>query len=303
MSLKEKIKGKANELGFLSCGVSNIQRLDSEAQKLSKWLEEGRHGSMKWMENHFDKRVDPSELVEGAKSVISFAYNYYPAEKQFDADAPKISKYAYGQDYHHVIKSRLREIVELIERETGGFNGRVFVDSAPVMEKAWAVKAGIGWQGKNTNIISRKHGSFFFLAEIICDLELEPDGPIEDYCGTCDKCIQACPTDALQAYVIDATRCISYLTIELRDEKLPSEFKGKMENWAFGCDICQDVCPFNKLSQAHSEPLFFPKQSFLDKLVEEWREINRDEFNEMFRKSAVKRTKFEGFRRNLEFLE
>ena len=242
-------------------------------------------------------------LVDNAKSIVSLMLNYYPSEEQ-NLAGPKISKYAYGEDYHFVIKEKLKELFAYIQDEIGEVGGRVFVDSAPVMDKAWAKKSGLGWMGKNANIIHPKHGSFFFIAELILDLELEPDGPMKDYCGTCTKCIDACPTDAIvQPYVVDGSKCISYLTIELKDQILPSEFKGKMENWAFGCDICQDVCPWNRFSKPHNEPQFNPHESLLKMNKADWEDVTQEVFQELFRKSAVKRTKFEGLTRNIGYLK
>lgn len=297
------IKSKALELGFMFCGVSKADFLEKEAKELDRWLKNGNHGKMSYMENHFDKRLDPRLLVDDAKSVVSLLLNYYPSEVQ-ENDAPKISKYAYGEDYHFVIKEKLKELLAFIQDEIGEVGGRIFVDSAPVMDKAWAQKSGLGWVGKHTNIIHPKHGSFFFIAELILDLELEPDGPIKDYCGTCTKCIDACPTDAIiQPYVVDGSKCISYLTIELKDELLPSEFAGKMENWAFGCDICQDVCPWNRFSKPHNESRFNPHENLLKLNKADWEDLTQEVFQELFRKSAVKRTKFDGLKRNIDFLK
>lgn len=284
------------------CGISKADFLEKEAKQLDQWLKNDYHGKMSYMENHFDKRLDPRLLVDNAKSVVSLLLNYYPSEAQ-NSDAPKISKYAYGQDYHFVIKDKLKELFAFIQDEIGEVGGRVFVDSAPVMDKVWAQKSGLGWMGKNTNIIHPKHGSFFFIAELILDLELEPDGPIKDYCGTCTKCIDACPTDAIvKPYVVDGSKCISYLTIELKDQILPSEFKGKMNNWAFGCDICQDVCPWNRFSKPHNERQFNPSENLLKMNKADWEDLTQEVFQELFRKSAVKRTKFEGLKRNIRFL-
>ncbi len=241
---KQLIKSKAAELGFFHCGFSKADFLEEEAPRLESWLKQNFHGKMSYMENHFDKRLDPRLLVEGSNTVISLLLNYFPSEMQKDAEAPKISKYAYGEDYHFVIKDKLQELIQFMQDEIGEVNGRAFVDSAPVMDKVWAKKAGLGWIGKNTNLIRPKEGSFFFIAELITDLQIEPDGPMKDYCGTCTRCIDACPTEAIvQPYLVDGSKCISYLTIELKDEILPKEFAGKMENWMFGCDVCQDVCP------------------------------------------------------------
>jgi epoxyqueuosine reductase len=297
------IKQKAQELGFFYCGISKAEFLEEEAPRLEAWLNQQRHGKMSYMENHFDKRLDPRLLVDGAKSVISLLLNYYTEEKQSDATAPKISKYAYGEDYHVVIKEKLRQLMQFIETEIGEVSGRVFVDSAPVMDKAWAKKSGLGWIGKNSNLIHPKSGSFFFIAELIIDLELEADGPIKDYCGTCTKCIDACPTDAIiEPYVVDGSKCISYLTIELKDALLPAEFKGKMDNWAFGCDICQDVCPWNRFSLLHNETRFNPSQNLLQLSKSDWQDLSEEVFSELFKLSAIKRTKFDGLKRNIAFL-
>jgi epoxyqueuosine reductase len=298
-----RIKQKAHELGFFYCGVSKAEFLEEEAPRLEEWLNKQRHGKMSYMENHFDKRLDPRLLVDGAKSVVSLLLNYYTEEKQSDLTAPKISKYAYGEDYHDVIKEKLRQLMQFIETEIGEVSGRVFVDSAPVMDKAWAKKSGLGWIGKNSNLIHPKSGSFFFIAELIIDLELQADGPIKDYCGTCTKCIDACPTDAIiEPYVVDGSKCISYLTIELKDALLPAEFKGKMDNWAFGCDICQDVCPWNRFSLLHNEPRFNPSQNLLQLSKSDWQDLSEEVFSELFKLSAIKRTKFDGLKRNIAFL-
>lgn len=297
-----KIKSVAQTLGFLSCGISKADFLEDEAPRLEQWLNQGHHGSMSYMERNFDKRLDPRILVPGAKSVVSLLLNYHTDQKQVDPEAPKISTYALGKDYHFVIKAKLKELVEIIRREIGEINGRVFVDSAPVMDKAWAAKSGLGWVGKNTNLISKKVGSFFFIAELILDLELEYDLPVADHCGSCTACIDACPTEALiLPYQIDGSKCISYLTIELKDS-IPSEFKGKMENWAFGCDICQTVCPWNRFATPHQEPAFSPQSELLSLTKSEWEEMTSEVFNKVFKGSAVKRTKFEGLKRNVKFL-
>lgn len=297
------IKSKAYELGFSFCGISKAGFLVEEAPRLESFLTQHHHGTMQWMENHFDKRLDPTKLVPGARSVVSLLLNYYPAEKQHDPEAPKLSKYAYGKDYHDIIKAKLRELQECIASEIGNVEGRAFVDSAPVLDRAWAKKSGLGWIGKNTMLINKKMGSFFFIAELILDLELAYDGPINDFCGSCTRCLDACPTGALyEPYKIDGNKCISYYTIELR-EAIPDEAKGKMENWMFGCDICQDVCPWNKLSVANKEPLLQPNESILSFTSEDWFEITEDVFREIFRKSAVKRTKYTGLKRNLDFLK
>jgi len=288
-------------LGFDFCGISKAEFLEQDAPRLEKWLKENKHSQMKYMENYFDKRLDPRLLVEGAKSVISLMYNYYPSEKQNEG-VPKISKYAYGKDYHEVIKNKLTEFLNSLKETIGDVNGRVFVDSAPVLEKSWAAKSGLGWIGKNANLITKESGSFYFLAEMIIDLELEYDGPIKDYCGTCTKCLDACPTQAIvEPYIIDGSKCISYLTIELK-ENIPVEFKGKMDNWTFGCDVCQDVCPWNSFSKPHNEPLFTNK-TLLNLSEKEWHEMTEETFKVVFNGSAVKRAKYVGLKRNLEFLD
>lgn len=300
---KSSIKNQAAELGFFYCGFSKAGFLEDEAPRLEKWLHSNSNGKMHYMENHFDKRLNPTLLVDGSKSVISLLLNYYP-EKQQNENSPKISKYAYGEDYHLVIKEKLNLLLQWINHEIGEVKGRVFVDSAPVMDKVWAKKSGLGWIGKNTNLIHPKEGSFFFIAELITDLEFSDDGPIKDYCGTCTKCIDACPTDALAVpYQIDAKKCISYLTIELRDAIIPNEFKNKMESWVFGCDICQDVCPWNRFSKPHSEERFNPLLSLLNHSQKDWEELSNHDFNEMFSKSAIKRNSYQGFMRNIRFLD
>jgi len=306
MSLKEKytqmIKTEALRLGFLSCGISKADFLEDEAPKLEEWLKNDFHGEMKYMENHFDKRLDPRLLVDGAKSVISLSYNYYTEEHQRE-DSYKIAKYAYGQDYHHVIKARLKELSVFIKEQIGDVQGRAFVDSAPVMERAWAKKSGIGWEGKHSLILQKKQGSFFFLSELVVDLELEYDTAMTDHCGTCTKCIDACPTQAiLPNNTVDGSKCISYFTIELK-ENIPNEFKGKFDDWMFGCDICQDVCPWNRFSKPHNEPLFTPKSELLQMNKMDWEEITEEIFGKVFQKSAVKRTKFTGLQRNISFLK
>jgi epoxyqueuosine reductase len=297
------IKEKAQELGFSYCGISKADFLEDEAQHLETWLKRSYNGKMSYMENHFDKRLDPRLLVDGAKSVVSLLLNYHTDETQQDETAPKLSKYAFGEDYHYVIKDKLKVFLEDIQSEIGEVSGRVFVDSAPVMDKAWAKKSGLGWVGKNSNLIHPKQGSFFFIAELILDLELEADGPIKDYCGTCTRCIDACPTDAIvEPYVVDGSKCISYLTIELKDAILPTEFKGKMDNWMFGCDVCQDVCPWNRFAKKHQEPRFNPNDKLLSLSQTDWKELTNEVFSELFKLSAVKRTKFDGLQRNIEFL-
>jgi epoxyqueuosine reductase len=297
------IKDEALKRGFLFCGISKAEFLEEEAPRLETWLKNGFHGEMKYMENHFDKRLDPRKLVDGAKSVISLGLNYYTDISQNDISAPKISKYAYGNDYHQVIKDKLRQLLGIIRERIGDVNGRAFVDSAPVLDKTWAKKAGLGWIGKNSNLINKEKGSFFFLAELIIDLELEYDiTPSADYCGDCTRCIDACPTDAIiTPYVVDGSRCISYLTIELKNE-IPKEFQGKMNDWVFGCDVCQDVCPWNRFSVLHSEPAFQPNEA-LEMSKRDWEEITEETFKKVFKNSAVKRTKFSGLKRNLQFLK
>jgi epoxyqueuosine reductase len=296
------VKQEAALLGFDFCGISNAGFLEAEAAQLESWLNQNYHGKMAYMANHFDKRLDPRKLVPGAKSVISLMINYFPNQTQVHSDAPKISKYAYGQDYHDVIRNKLNEYIEKLRALIGDIDGRAFVDSAPVMDKAWAKKSGMGWMGKNTNIINKSNGSFFFIAELITDLELTPDVAIKDYCGTCTKCIDACPTDALfTPYQIDATKCISYLTIELKDE-IPTQFGGKFENWAFGCDICQDVCPWNRFSKPHQHPELSANKDLMEMTKQDWLEITEEVFKKVFNKSAVKRSKYEGLKRNIKFI-
>lgn len=297
------VKNEARRLGFDFCGISEAGFLEEEAPRLEQWLKEGRHGKMEYMENHFDKRLDPTLLVDGAKSVISLLYNYYPEQQQQNPESPKISKYAYGLDYHDVIKHKLSEFLNTLREKIGNVNGRAFVDSAPVLDKAWAKKSGLGWIGKNANLINKQQGSFFFIAELIIDLELEHDGPIKDYCGTCTRCMDACPTKAIVApYVVDGSKCISYLTIELKDS-IPESFKNNMDNWAFGCDVCQDVCPWNSFSMPHKEEQFINKHNLLGFKPAEWYEMTEDVFNTVFKGSAVKRTKYKGLKRNLEFIK
>ena len=296
------IKSEAQRLGFLSCGISKAGFLEEEAPRLEKWLNSQMHGEMKYMENHFDKRLDPTKLVEGSKSVISLLLNYYPSESQQE-DSYKISKYAYGTDYHFVIKDKLKELLYCIQSEIGDVHGRAFVDSAPVLDKAWAAKSGLGWMGKHTNLLTKQVGSFYFIAELIVDLELEYDTPVTDHCGSCTACIDACPTQAIvEPYVVDGSKCISYFTIELKDE-IPKKFSGAFEDWMFGCDVCQDVCPWNRFSKSHKEPLFDPHPKLLSMSRSDWEEITQDVFQEIFRKSAVKRTKFLGLQRNINFLK
>jgi epoxyqueuosine reductase len=301
---KQLITHKAHELGFFHVGFSTADFLEEEAPRLESWLNKNHHGEMSYMANHFDKRLDPRLLVDDAKTVISLLFNYYTDQQQSDPEAPKISKYAYGEDYHYVIKDKLKELLAFIQREIGEVNGRGFVDSAPVMDKAWAKKAGLGWIGKNSNLINPKKGSFFFIADLILDLKIEADGPIKDYCGTCTKCIDACPTDAIiEPYVVNGSKCISYLTIELKDELLPKEFEGKMDNWMFGCDICQDVCPWNRFSVLHDEQRFEPHPDLLDLKKQDWMDLQEEGFQILFQRSPVKRTKYKGLKRNISFLK
>jgi len=298
----QKIKQWAKELGFEAAGISQAGFLESEAPRLESWLKGGMHGQMHYMENWFDKRLDPTKLVPGARSVISFMYNYYPKEIQRN-DAPQVAKYAYGADYHFIIKGKLKSLARKMEEEFGAFNGRAFVDSGPVLERPWAAKSGLGWIGKHGLLLNKDNGSFFFLAEMIIDLELEPDGTVTDHCGDCTRCIDACPTDAIpQPYVVDGSKCISYFTIELKDS-LPPGYEEKFSNWMFGCDICQDVCPWNRFSKPHDEPGFDPDKRLLEFSASEWSELTKDVFNDIFRKSAVKRTKFEGLKRNLAYIQ
>jgi epoxyqueuosine reductase len=296
------IKSEAKRLGFEYVGISKADFLENEASSLEKWLLSGSYGEMTYMKNHFDKRLDPRILVPGAKSVVSLLYNYYPGEVQKNSDSPKLSKFAYGEDYHEVIKAKLRELMGFINTEIGDVDGRVFTDSAPVLEKAWASKSGLGWIGKNGLLITHKRGSFQFISELIIDLELEPDGATTNHCGKCTACIDACPTNAIESpRVVNGSKCISYLTIELKEE-IPLEFKDKMENWVFGCDICQDVCPWNKFAVPHSEPFFAAQGGLLDFTKEDWYEMTEDIFRKVFKKSAVKRTKYRGMSRNLAFI-
>jgi epoxyqueuosine reductase len=296
------IKQEAKRLGFDFCGISKAEFLEEEAPRLEKWLSENKHGKMEYMENHFDKRLNPTLLVDDAKSVVSLLYNYFP-EQQQNPDSPKISKYAYGLDYHDVIKDKLKEFLFTLKEKIGDINGRAFVDSAPVLDKAWAKKSGLGWIGKNSNLINKQQGSFFFIAELIIDLDLEYDGAIKDYCGTCTKCIDACPTSAIvEPYVVDGSKCISYFTIELK-EAIPNDFKDKMDNWMFGCDVCQDVCPWNSFSEFHQEPKFNNTTGFLNFNTADWNQLNEDVFSTVFIGSAVKRTKYNGLKRNIEFIK
>ncbi len=304
VNIKREIRGMAMEAGFTDMAVARADALTEDRKRLREWLKQGRHGKMGYMENHFTKRTDPRELVEGAKSLVLFTYNYYPEKEQVHGTY-KISRYAYGKDYHQVLKKKLYKIYNYLNEEYG-VTGRVFTDSAPVLEKAWAVKAGLGWRGKNTLLIHPKRGSYFFIASLIIDIELPSDenNEMHDYCGRCTRCIDACPTDAIdiEGYKLNASQCISYATIEYKGEELPEEFEGKMEDWIFGCDICQEVCPWNKFSTPHDEENFEPHPDLLTYEKEDWENISEEEFREIFRKSAVKRTKYSGLTRNIAFI-
>jgi epoxyqueuosine reductase len=301
----QKIKAKAAELGFDFCGIAKADFLEEEASRLEAWLTRRMHGQMSYMANHFDKRLDPRKLVDGAKSVISVLLNYYPdpAHRLPEGDDDyKLSKYAYGTDYHFVLKDKLKALLEYIHDEIGEVGGRAFVDSAPVMDKAWAARSGLGWIGKHSNLLNRQMGSFFFIGELILDLALDPDGPTTDHCGTCTRCIDACPTDAIVApYVVDGSRCISYFTIELK-AAIPEEVRGKFQNWVFGCDICQDVCPWNRFARSHNTPEFNPSPELAALTNQDWEEITESVFSELFRRSPLKRTKWGGLHRNMKFL-
>jgi epoxyqueuosine reductase len=297
------VKKAASELGFMYCGIAKAEALDEDARRLEKWLLQGRHGSMQYMENHFELRVDPRKLVPGAKSVITVLQNYFPGEQQSD-NTPHISKYAFGKDYHEVIRDKLNRFLLRINQEIGEVHGRGFVDSAPVLERSWAVKSGAGWIGKNGNLITKSSGSFYFIATLIVDIELLYDDPFaKDFCGTCRKCIDACPTDAiLENKVVDGSKCISYFTIELKDALIPSEMKDKFNNWMFGCDVCQDVCPWNRFSEPTAESAFTPIPEILNLSTKEWEEMTEENFRNIFKDSPLKRTKFTGIQRNLSFI-
>jgi len=304
-NITTKIKQVSAELGFSYCGIAKSKRLDEDARRLEAWLSRGYNGSMAYMNNYFDLRIDPSKLVPGAKSVITLLMNYYPSEKQ-PAHHPKISKYAYGKDYHLVIRQRLNELLERIREIAGPVEGRGFVDSAPVLERAWARETGLGWIGKNGNLLTRNSGSFFFIATLITDLEFDhyDDPYAKDYCGTCRKCIDACPTDAIEPdRVVNGSKCISYFTIELKDALIPEEQKGKFQNWLFGCDICQDVCPWNRFSSPTQEKEFSPLPGLFDLDAAEWEAMGEEKFRVLFRDSPIKRTKYKGIMRNLHFIE
>jgi len=290
-------------LGFDFCGIAKVQKLDDDARRLEQWLNKGMHGSMKYMENYFELRVDPQRLVPGARSVITLLINYFPSEKQ-NKNSPKISTYAYGKDYHDVIKNKLQNLLRILREKIGEVNGRGFVDSAPVLERSWAQRSGLGWIGKNGNLITKKSGSFYFIATLITDLELEYDDPFaKDYCGSCTKCIDSCPTDAiLPNKVVDGSKCISYFTIELKEMMIPSEMNGKFDNWMFGCDTCQDVCPWNRFSKGTEETAFTPIREVLNFSLHDWEELTEESFKRIFRDSPIRRSKFHGIKRNLKFL-
>ncbi len=297
------IKSTAAALGFSFCGISKAEFLKDEAPKLEEWLKRGYQGKMGYLENHFDKRLDPIRLVPGARSVISLMCNYYPKQDLGAHSKLKIAKYAYGEDYHFVVKDKLKTLVDKIRETVGDINGRAFVDSAPVMERAWAAKSGLGWIGKNSLLLNKKAGSFFFLAELIIDLELDYDGPMPDYCGTCTACMDACPTDAIpEPYVVDGSKCISYFTIELKEE-IPQSMKGKFENWIFGCDICQDVCPWNRFSSPHQETRFTPSEDVKDMVSGDWKDLSKEVFKKVFKKSALQRAGYKGLKRNVDFVK
>jgi epoxyqueuosine reductase len=302
--MSDQIRRKAAELGFEQTGFARAKKLEEESRRLEDWLNKGYHGKMAWMENHFELRTDPGRLVPGAKTVISFLYNYYTDVRQEDPEAPLISTYAYGRDYHKVVRKKLQTLWKWIQETYGMAEGRCFVDSAPVMEREWAKRSGLGWLGKNTLLIHPRKGSYFFLGVIITDLELEPDHPVKDFCGTCTRCIDACPTEAFSAsgYLLDASKCISYLTIELKEE-IPPEFSGKMANYVFGCDICQDVCPWNRFSQKHHEPDFEPSAEMLSMSKHDWSELTEDLFDRLFKSSPLKRPGYNRIKQNLQFLQ
>lgn len=297
------VKDAARQLGFSYCGIARAEQLDEDARRLEAWLRQGMHGSMQYMENHFDLRIDPRKLVPGARSVITLLQNYYPEQKQ-QTGIPKIAKYAYGQDYHDVIRAKLHSFLAQLNGSIGEIQGRGFVDSAPVLERTWAVKSGAGWIGRNGNLINKQTGSFYFIATLIVDIELEYDDPLaKDFCGSCRKCIDACPTDAIgNNKVIDGSKCISYFTIELKDALIPEQMKGKFDNWLFGCDVCQDICPWNRFSKAHSEPAFSPIPEILNLGTREWETLSEEAFARIFKGSPIKRAKYKGIKRNLSFI-
>ncbi|MBK8698674.1 MAG: tRNA epoxyqueuosine(34) reductase QueG [Saprospiraceae bacterium] len=302
--LTSQVKKKATDLGFSGVAIARAEHMDAEAKRLEQWLSKGLHGEMSYMANHFDLRVDPTKLVPGAKSVICLLYNYHTNETLGTEDEPRISRYAYGKDYHTVVRKNAKSLLAYIREIAGQVEGRCFVDSAPVLERDWAKRSGLGWVGKNTLLINPSKGSWFFLAEIICDLELDYDLPIKDYCGTCTRCIEACPTQAISAdgYLVDGSRCISYLTIELKNE-IPVEFAGKMDSWMFGCDVCQQVCPWNRFSTPHQEPDFLPSDALKQMGKKDWEELDEEKFNLLFKHTPIQRTSYRGLKRNLEFLK
>lgn len=304
MTTTQTIKHIASTNGFDYCGIAKAVPLDDDARRLESWLNQQRHGSMSYMERYFDLRVDPTKLVPGAKSVITLLKNYFPSQEQ-GPGAPKISKYAWGKDYHEVIREQLQKLLDAIRIHVGDIQGRGFVDSAPVLERSWATRSGAGWIGKNGNLITKQSGSFFFIATLIVDIPLEYDDPFaKDFCGTCRKCIDACPTEAiLDNKVIDGSKCISYFTIELKDALIPNEMKGKFDNWMFGCDTCQDVCPWNRFSHPHQEPSFDPLPEILNLNTHEWELLTEEAFRKIFQHSPLKRSKFNGIQRNLSFLK
>ncbi len=298
----QSIKEEASRLGFSFCGMAKADFLELEATRLETWLKEQKNGKMQYMENYFDMRLDPRKLVEGAKSVISLLYNYHQPKSLFDSNNLKISSYAYGHDYHSVIKDKLKSLLRFIKDTIGDINGRAFVDSAPILEKVWAVKSGLGWMGKNTNLIHKGNGSYYFLSELVLDLELDYEYPVTDHCGTCTACLDACPTQAIIApYQVDGSKCISYFTIELK-EAIPVEMKGKFENWIFGCDVCMDVCPWNRFAKPHKEPLFEPTDQLSEMTKSDWIELTKDVFDHLFNNSPLKRTKYNGLKRNIDFI-
>ncbi len=298
------VKTTAQSLGFGYCGIAKAEQLDEDARRLEAWLNQNRNGTMQYMENHFDLRIDPRKLVPGAKSVITLLQNYYPEQRQA-ADAPKISKYAYGKDYHEVIRAKLKQFLLQLNQQIGSIQGRGFVDSAPVLERAWAVKSGAGWIGKNGNLINKQQGSFYFIATLVVDLELNYDDPFaKDYCGTCHKCVDVCPTNAiLENKVVDGSKCISYFTIELKDQLIPDQMKGQFDNWMFGCDSCQDVCPWNRFSKQHQEPNLSPIPEVLNLSTAQWEDLSENAFKTIFKDSPIKRSKWSGIMRNLDFIK
>jgi epoxyqueuosine reductase len=302
--LTHELKKEAYRLGFDFVGISKAGFLEEEAPRLENWLNQNMQGKMHYMQNHFDKRLDPRLLVEGTQSVVSLLYNYYYPTKPENPDEPKVSMYAYGKDYHQVVKRKLKHLLGFMQENHGPVSGRAFVDSAPVLEKAWAKKSGLGWIGKNGNLINKAKGSYFFIAELMLDIPLEYDEPVSSYCGTCTRCIDACPTQAIvQPFVVDGSKCISYFTIELKDEQLPDEMAGKFDNWIFGCDVCQQVCPWNRFAQPHHEPEFLPNETLLKMKTNDWEKMTEEVFNRQFKDSPIKRTKFKGLKRNLKFVK